>query len=313
MDNQRMNDNDIASADTAAENIPKGTSRAQKRQSLDAIQLVGISMMFAAFIGAAIVIYLAGAENFAANIIAVVAMAACIIIAMFGLMTLSIVAACIFTLSLLAIKIVAMVSEDAQMSPAFYAWIPIMAVAMVGTALFLKGIQRLKLEKNVLATQVQELIMIDPLTGLYNLRSLFMDIQTQISFSERNKVPITLMIVKLRYPAELKRVLKKNEYNTAIKDLAGVICDTVRLEDRVYSVDPDGVFAVILTCDKAGAKIVKERLSANLEKPDKFENVTDKPIRVEVKIGYAQYVKDKFNRDAQSFKKAAEDEADYDV
>ena len=68
MDNQRMNDNDIASADTAAENIPKGTSRAQKRQSLDAIQLVGISMMFVAFIGAAIVIYLAGAENFAACI-----------------------------------------------------------------------------------------------------------------------------------------------------------------------------------------------------------------------------------------------------
>lgn len=313
MDNQNTVDNTITGADVTVENVPKTATRAQKKQSLDGIQLAGLIMMLVAFIGGAVVTYLSGAENFATNIISLVAMAACICLAMLGMMTLSIVAACIYTLSLLAIKIVAMISEDAKIAPALYAWIPIMAIAIVGAALFIKGIQRLKLEKNVLATQVQELIMIDPLTGLYNLRSLFMDIQTQISFAERNKVPISMMIVKLRYPAELKRVLKKNEFNTAIKDLAGVICDTVRLEDRVYSIDPDGVFAVILTCDKAGAKIVKSRLTANLEKPEKFENVTDKPIRVEVKVGYTQYVKEKFNRDAESFKKAAEDEADYDI
>ena len=313
MDNQNTVDNTITGADVTVENVPKTATRAQKKQSLDGIQLAGLIMMLVAFIGGAVVTHLSGAENFATNIISLVAMAACICLAMLGMMTLSIVAACIYTLSLLAIKIVAMISEDAKIAPALYAWIPIMAIAIVGAALFIKGIQRLKLEKNVLATQVQELIMIDPLTGLYNLRSLFMDIQTQISFAERNKVPISMMIVKLRYPAELKRVLKKNEFNTAIKDLAGVICDTVRLEDRVYSIDPDGVFAVILTCDKAGAKIVKSRLTANLEKPEKFENVTDKPIRVEVKVGYTQYVKEKFNRDAESFKKAAEDEADYDI
>ena len=98
----------------------------------------------------------------------------------------------------------------------------------------------------LLKKQIAELVMIDPVTGLYNMRSMFMDIQTQISYSERNNSPISLMIIRLRYPAEMRKVLKPSQYEKVVKQLSLLLVDTVRLEDRVYSLDENGGFGIIL-------------------------------------------------------------------
>ena len=92
-----------------------------------------------------------------------------------------------------------------------YLWLVIPGLAVLGMVLFIKGVNRLQLDNNILSKQVEDLIMIDPLTGFYNLRSMYMDIQTQISYSERNNTAITLMIIRPRYRKELKDVKRRFE------------------------------------------------------------------------------------------------------
>jgi diguanylate cyclase (GGDEF)-like protein len=171
----------------------------------------------------------------------------------------------------------------------------------------------MRLENQVLKQQVEELIMIDPLTGFYNLRSMFMDIQTQISYAERNGKAISLMIIKLRYLKELKSVLKKAQYDEVRVRLAKIVVDTVRLEDRVYVIDEEGSLGVLLTCDRNGAKLVEGRLRKKLDDPAAFDGIAQTSIRVEVKIGSLQYKKEEFERDAILFKERVEEEVEYDL
>ncbi|MBR1909710.1 MAG: hypothetical protein IJ821_03895, partial [Lachnospiraceae bacterium] len=72
-------------------------------------------------------------------------------------------------------------------------------------------------------------------------------------------------------------------------------------------------FGIILTCDKDGTRIVEKRLRDKLSDSKWFEGISDNQIRTEVRIGYLQYDKTKYNRDANSFKSDVEDEVEYDI
>ena len=75
----------------------------------------------------------------------------------------------------------------------------------------------------------------------------------------------------------------------------------------------NGGFGIILTCDKEGTKLVEKRLRGKLDDPKWFEGISDKQIRTEVKIGYLQYEKAKYNRNANEFKDDVEEEVNYDM
>ena len=104
-----------------------------------------------------------------------------------------------------------------------------------------------------------------------------------------------------------------SQYEKVVKQLSLLLVDTVRLEDRVYSLDENGGFGIILTCDREGTKIVEGRIRKKLDDPKWFEGVSDKQIRTEVKIGYLQYDKAKYNRNANDFKEDVEEEVNYDM
>ena len=120
------------------------------------------------------------------------------------------------------------------------------------------------------------------------------------------------MIIRPRYRKELKDVLKKNQYETAIVKLSKIIYDTVRLEDKVYSLDGDGTIGILLTCDRAGAKLVEKRIRNNIENTDAFNEIAEKPIRMEIQLGFLEYKKE-YNRDAIQFKSLVEEEVAYDL
>ena len=60
-------------------------------------------------------------------------------------------------------------------------------------------------------------------------------------------------------------------------------------------------------------KIVEKRLRTKLDDPKWFEGISDKQIRTEVRIGYLQYDKEKYNRNANEFKDDVEEEVSYDI
>ncbi len=277
------------------------------------ISYLGLGLVLLAFILAVVVTNVAGSEYFAENLIMTICLAIAVVITVSGYLTIAIIVAAVGTIIFAGLKAYSLIALSKDIPPLSFLWIVLPAMCVVGIALFIKRYSPLTLENALLKKQIAELVMIDPVTGLYNLRSMFMDIQTQISYAERNNSPISLMILRLRYPAEMRKVLKAAQYEKVIKQLSLLIVDTVRLEDRVYSIDENGGFGIILTCDREGTKIVEKRLRAKLDDPKWFEGISDKQIRTEVRIGHLQYDKAKYNRNANNFKDDVEEEVNYDM
>lgn len=273
----------------------------------------GISMILVSMILSGIIIAFTDRELIAENIIMLVCTAVFIIIASLQLTTLAIVLASLETVAYIGYKVYGIIANGDEFKFFGVLWVLIPALGVCGALMCANAQQKILLDNELLSRQVDELVMINPLTGLYNLRSMFMDMQTQVSFAERNNKPISLMVIKLRYNEELKRILRKNQYEQVIVKMSKYVSDTVRLEDRVYCIDDEGSLAIILTTDSIGCKSVIGRLHRKIDNPEAFADVASKPIRAEIKIGYLEYKKDEFKRDARLFLQRVEEETDYDI
>ena len=273
---------------------------------------IGISVLLIALFSATIVDSLGGEFLFTENLVMTIVTFVAVLLAAIRVTNIPAIIAGIATVSYIAYKLYQMFAQGGIIEGLSYLWIAIPGLAVLGMALFSKGIQRLQRDNNVLSKQVEDLIMIDPLTGFYNLRSMYMDIQTQISYSERNNTYISLMIIRPRYRKELKDVLNKEQYEKVIVTFSKIVYKTVRLEDRVYSLDSDGTVGVLLTCDRQGAKLVEKRIRTKIDNKNAFDNIAQKPIRMEIQLGFLEYKKE-YNRDAIKFKSLVEEEVAYDI
>lgn len=273
---------------------------------------IGISVLLIALFSATIVDSLGGEFLFTENLVMTIVTFVAVLLAAIRVTNIPAIIAGIATVSYIAYKLYQMFAQGGTIEGLSYLWIAIPGLAVLGMALFSKGIQRLQRDNNVLSKQVEDLIMIDPLTGFYNLRSMYMDIQTQISYSERNNTYISLMIIRPRYRKELKDVLNKEQYEKVIVTFSKIVYETVRLEDRVYSLDSDGTVGVLLTCDRQGAKLVEKRIRTKIDNTNAFDNIAKKPIRMEIQLGFLEYKKE-YNRDAIKFKSLVEEEVAYDI
>ncbi|MCR5107064.1 MAG: diguanylate cyclase [Lachnospiraceae bacterium] len=274
---------------------------------------IGISIMLMALFLAALVMGLCGKELFVENIIITAAVFIIALVASLHFVTLAIVLAALATVIYNGIKIFQIANQGKEAVPITFLWIVIPALTVIGCTLYANGHNKMLIENALLKRQVDELVMIDPLTNLYNLRSMFMDMQTQVSFAERNNQPISLMVIKLRYQDELKKVLKKSQYDQVLVKVSKIVVNTVRLEDRVYAIDDKGTLAIILTTDRKGCSSVYNRLENNMGKSENFADIASSPIRVEVQIGYLQYNKEEYQRDARLFLSKVQEEASYDI
>ena len=273
---------------------------------------IGISVLLIALFSATIVDSLGGEFLFTENLVMTIVTFVAVLLAAIRVTNIPAIIAGIATVSYIAYKLYQMFAQGGTIEGLSYLWVAIPGLAVLGMALFSKGIQRLQRDNNVLSKQVEDLIMIDPLTGFYNLRSMYMDIQTQISYAERNNTYISLMIIRPRYRKELKDVLKKEQYEKVIVTFSKIVYETVRLEDRVYSLDSDGTVGVLLTCDRQGAKLVEKRIRTKIDNTNAFDNIAQKPIRMEIQLGFLEYKKE-YNRDAIKFKSLVEEEVAYDI
>lgn len=297
------NDNDIINE--SASNILVTGGRTK--------QNVGFMIMMVGMFIAAVTLRIAADDDSAKELVMLFVLVMSLVLSGFGFKTLSIIMTSLQIVAFITYTVFGILVNGKSFEPLMIMWVVAPGMAILGMSIFSSGIEKMRLGNKVLRRQVEELAILDPLTGLYNLRGLYMDMQTQISYAERNGKAISLMIVKLRYPEEMKAVLKKDQYSRVVKGLSQVICNTVRLEDKVYCIGPDGQFAILLTCDKPGCKIVEGRMRPKIEDGPWTEGISNKPIRVEVKIGYIEYSKERLNRDAGGFLAAVEEEVEYDI
>lgn len=266
---------------------------------------LGTVLIFCAFVIASIVMANCGKELYKENLVMVAVTFTAAILAAFRVINAAMILAAIQTVIFIGIKVASVVSSD-DINKVSFGWIVVPMLLVIGYSFVNRGKVELERSQEVMSEQINELIMTDPVTGLYNLRSMYMDIQTQISYAERNGKQICLMILQPKYVDEMKTVLKQKEFEEVVIRMSKVVCDTVRLEDRVYSIDSEGSFGVILTCDLAGSKLVEERLTNKFSDKSLFAGVVNNnEIRVNMQLGCVQY-DEKLNRDAIKFKQMAQ-------
>ena len=68
--------------------------------------------------------------------------------------------------------------------------------------------------------QIKGMVLLEPITGFYNLKSMYMDVERQIAYSRRNNLPFSLMVIELCYAHELQEILTAVQFDMLKKKLA---------------------------------------------------------------------------------------------
>lgn len=276
------------------------------------LQDIGILLFLACVFAGTMITALSPEELLMQNAVMLVGMFFIAVLAVFRMRYLAVVLTAFQILAFTAYKLyMYSVSRD-QIEVTAYLWAFLLLLLVLGLVLFIRESEKTESLNTMLRDQVEELVMVDPLTGLNNLRSMYNDMARTMALARRNGTPIGLMLIKLRYADELRNVLSRRGFNSLKQRLGAIVEDTLRMEDRVYSIDNDGSIGVIYISKPEGAATVKNRLLSAITERNAFEGITDKPIKVEVRIAFLPFDEETIKNPVE-FKQRVENELQYDV
>lgn len=194
-----------------------------------------------------------------------------------------------------------------------YAWLLIPILCIGAMSLFMLNMYNVERVVELLEDRLHSMEVIEPVTGLNNLKSMYMDLDRQIAYAQRNQVELSLIIFELRYYQELKSILSAVQLSEVKRQMGRLVEDSLRLEDKVYAIDDRGSLGLVcIGCGDDGAALVKNRIVSMLSQKESFSEVLDRNLRVDIRAGFYTYNKDEI-RNAIEFKKKVENELQYDV
>ncbi|BCN29938.1 GGDEF domain-containing protein [Anaeromicropila herbilytica] len=276
-------------------------------------QDIGLLLLLTCIFIGALTVGNASSDMFIESLVMLIGVFLAILFAGYKLTSLAVVSSGFQIIVYTAYRLFLAYSSYGRIPLVCYIWILLPLTSVGAMLLFIKGNKDTERENERLAKQVEDYVMINALTGLYNLRSLYNDLKKQIAYAERNKVSLSLMIIELRDEAELRNILSRTNYEAVIQRLAFLVGESIRLEDRIYSIDNKGTIAILLTCNKEGSDFVSKRIRQKLSEQNAFEQVKNRSIRVEVRIACLEYDKEVYGDDIIQYKQKVESELQYDV
>ena len=170
-----------------------------------------------------------------------------------------------------------------------FLWPFIVLGALGGMTLFISLFSVIEGINGVLNKRLDELTVMDPLTGLENMRSMVMSLKRYMALSRRNGTEMGLMLVRLRYADEIKKVLTRAQFGDLRHNMAIAVQDTLRLEDRVFSIDENGSLGIIYFSKEAGVTVVKSRVLSAVVNKNMLPDLNEQALTVEVSAVYKQY------------------------
>mgnify|MGYP002622923621 CR=1 FL=1 len=134
----------------------------------------------------------------------------------------------------------------------------------------------------------QEMAHIDDVTGLFNQRKLYKDLESLMKSADKNSSSFCVLFIDVDH---FKKINDKYGHiigSEVLSQLAVLFKDSIRQTDYFYRYGGDE-FVILLAETKAeNAQIVAERLLAHI-KSKSFEVVEEKPCKLSVSIGIAEY------------------------
>lgn len=246
-------------------------------------------------------------ENYIMFLILVIVM----IISYYTNITLSLIVSLVVDFVYMSIKLYFALGGNSRIDISTYFW----TIIIIISAIFISNISSLifKMQKEI--TELRErnnnLVMIDHETGMRNSRAFMNELPIYISMTRRRKdIPITVMVVNIRYSDKIKGFLGEEKYKDVITFAANRISTLLRGEDRKYIIN-DSTFAYILLSTEEGARVVMKRLKEEIKKIVLDEDSLLGGLNLEIQVGYKTWSED--IKDPIDFLRRAEAEVEYDV
>jgi diguanylate cyclase (GGDEF)-like protein len=167
---------------------------------------------------------------------------------------------------------------------------PTASLAVTQVFMSILGVMTLALaalasEYSVAETQLRELVVTDPLTGLPNYRRLIEVLSTEMARSDRYQEPFAVVFIDMDGLKEINDEFGHLIGSRAVCRLAETLKATCRTTDTPARYGGDEFVAVLPATDEKGALLVVERLEARLaEDPDE--------PRLSVSAGISIYPRD---------------------
>ncbi len=285
--------------------------RAKNRRAL--LEDVGLLFFLAGVLAAALLVGFSGSDEARMeNLSMFLILSGAVILAAYRFHYLAVILSAVQTCFYAAYKIYTGFMVGGNISIISYAWLFVPMLTVLSMVVFMRSTYQAEVIAEMLGKQLADQVMVDRVTGLYNLKSMYIDLERQIAFSKRNLLPLSLIILELRYKDELTTILSSAQFDALRVTFARLLEDGIRLEDRLYALDEEGRMGIICTCTKDGAELIKNRLIDKLEKTDQFRSILNRALRVEIRAGIYEYQEGTVEN-AIDLKKKAENEMQYDV
>lgn len=132
--------------------------------------------------------------------------------------------------------------------PITYLFVWMVALLLIA---FLSGrlserLKNVEQDTNDLRNQIQTLVSVDPLTSFDNRDRMFLELQSELNRARRYGNTFTLLLIKVIYSDELRKLYGKPERNRVLLHISKTIVQLTRASDLKFRPEKD-IFAVLLT------------------------------------------------------------------
>lgn len=191
-------------------------------------------------------------------------------------------------------------------------WLVMPLILSVSLYFFTEDVQAIQDQNGKLKTALIEHGAFDSETNLRTNAAFVQDTRVAIENNHRFDLPVTLMVFRIRYYEEIRRMLSSEQIESLLRELSEMIDDVTRVNDLVYYLeDTIPTWGVILYTDEAGAKIVSERVKAQLAQGLELSNKS-KDVNIALTSGIASW-NDESMKEPYDLTKAVLKEMEYDV
>ncbi|MNO32079.1 hypothetical protein D3C76_220630 [compost metagenome] len=171
-----------------------------------------------------------------------------------------------------------------------YFWLIMTPLLTVVIWVFASRTRELQEENEQLEKRTANLATVDENTDLRNILSFQKDASLFTGISTRYSIPLTLLVVKVKYWSEIRRLIPEEQLSEAIYDVSQLSQSSIRTNDALYLLDKeDATWGLLLFTDREGAKIVIERIKFKLQELNDTEFSAKYKVNLGLKIGAVQY------------------------
>ncbi|WP_151733546.1 diguanylate cyclase domain-containing protein [Paenibacillus tengchongensis] len=174
-----------------------------------------------------------------------------------------------------------------------YFWLIMTPLLTVALWFFTTGSRELQAENEKLRKRMSSLAAVDENTDLRNSAAFQKDAQLFAGISVRYGIPLTLLVIKVKYWNEIRRLIPEEQLSEAVYDVSQLSQSSIRTNDALYLLDQeDATWGLLLFTDGEGAKVVIERIKFRLQQLNETEFSGKYKVNLALKIGAVEYAAD---------------------